>query len=106
MILFPELELCIFDSTAPHEYQPSRPSDTVIDLYSELINKDTDQKFSKKINNIKSRYAKCTFEAISYLKNAKQLHDQLEKFYIQNTDFSILDKIYDNLVERIDKLNK
>ena len=106
MILFPELELCIFDSTAPHEYQVSRPSDTVIDLYSELINKDTDQKFSKKINNIKSRYAKCTFEAISYLKNAKQLHDQLEKFYIQNTDFSILDKIYDNLVERIDKLNK
>jgi hypothetical protein len=42
MLLFPELNLCIFDSIAPHEYFPSRDGDEVIDMYEELINANTD----------------------------------------------------------------
>lgn len=39
MLIIPELSVCIFDSTAPHEYFPNRESDHTIDMYKQLFNK-------------------------------------------------------------------
>ena len=36
MLIMPEINVCIFDSTAPHEYYPSRPNDVILDMYKEL----------------------------------------------------------------------
>ena len=47
MILLPELDTVIFDSTAPHEYFPSRENDVVVDMYKELITEGTDETYAE-----------------------------------------------------------
>lgn len=103
MILIPELDWCIFDSTSPHEYEPSKEGDQIIDMYEKLIIPGTDEKYEVKLNDIKSRYKEKITEGISYLKKAKELHDQLEGFYIDATDFLIIEKIRTDLIEKIEK---
>lgn len=103
MLLFPELNLCIFDSTAPHEYFPSRDGDSVIDMYAELINANTDELYEAELKDIVARYKFFTKEGTAHLATAKRYHDELEKFYIEATDFKIIDKIYDELYTKIMK---
>lgn len=104
MVLLPELSLCIFDSTAPHEYFPNRKTDHVLDMYKELITPHTDEDYRDELLDITKRYKACINTGISYLAYAKTLHDELEKYYIEATDFSVLDQIYDNLISTISKL--
>lgn len=103
MLLFPELDLCIFDSTAPHEYYPIREGDSVIDMYAELINAHTDEIYAAELADIVARYKLCTKEGTDHLANAKRYHDEMEKFYIEATDFTVIDKFYDELYHRIMK---
>lgn len=101
MLLFPELSLCIFDSTAPHEYFPNKPSDHVIDMYSQFITPHTDEDFSSELADITKRYKACTAEGSSHLAYAKFLHDDLEKYYISATDFNIINEITDQIIAKI-----
>lgn len=101
MLLFPELDLCIFDSTAPHEYFPSRSSDTILDMYAELITPHTDEDYALEIADISKRYKATIAEGTSHLAYAKYLHDDLEKYYIAATDFAKINNITDTLLDKI-----
>lgn len=101
MILLPELKLCIFDSTAPHEYEPNREGDYIIDMYEELINPNTDERYERELSNIKKRYNETVAKGTAYLKKAKDLHDKLEQYYIAATNYDITEKITNNVIERI-----
>lgn len=98
MILLPELKLCIFDSTAPHEYEPSHDGDAIIDMYTELIKPNTDERYESELNNIKKRYNETVTKGISYLKKAKDLHDALEKYYIAATNYDVIEKITSDVI--------
>lgn len=106
MLLFPELNLCIFDSTAPHEYFPSRSGDFVIDMYSELINSNTDEIYKDELEDIVARYKSYVSEGTAYLATAKSYHDKLEKFYIEATNFKKIDEICDELCKKIMNYHK
>jgi Cdc6-like AAA superfamily ATPase len=106
MILLPELDVCIFDSTAPHEYYAERSTDEIIDMYSELITPGTDEKYKEEIEDIIKRYKACNQIGINYLAEAKRLHDELEIFYIAATNFTIIDEICDELIYKIIKKAK
>lgn len=101
MILLPQLELCIFDSTAPHEYEPSREGDDVIDMYVELIKPNTDERFESELKDIKKRYKDTVATGTAYLKQAKDLHDELEKYYMKATDYEIVEQITSDVLKRI-----
>lgn len=102
MILLPELDTCIFDSTAPHEYFPDRTTDVIVDMYSELITPNTDELYSTLLADISKRYKTQIAEGTSHLSYAKLLHDELEKYYISATDFNQIDRITNDLMLRID----
>ena len=102
MLIMPELDLCIFDSTAPHEYFPSRIGDVTLDMYNELIAPHTDEDFEEQISDIMKRYKACISEGTSHLAYAKFLHDDLEKYYISATDFNIINDITTSLLEKIE----
>lgn len=101
MILLPGLELCIFDSTAPHEYEPSRDGDDIIDMYTELIKPNTDERYESELKDIKKRYKETVALGISYLKKAKDLHDELEKYYMEATNYDIIERTTNDVLERI-----
>jgi len=103
MLVIRELNSAIFDSTAPHEYFPERENDVIIDMYSGAISNNTDEIYKDEISDIAVRYKEKMSEGITYLKKAKILHDQLEKYYIEAMNFSIVDKIVKKTMKEIEE---
>ncbi len=101
MLLFPELSLCIFDSTSPHEYYPSREGDLMIDLYDELITEGTDDLYAEELAEIASRYKAFTKEGTAYLAAAKDYLGALEQLYYEATDFGVIDNKWNELYYKI-----
>lgn len=101
MIIMRELDVCIFDSTSPHEYFPSRDNDEIIDMYKAIIAHGTDEKYEKELKNIISRYKGIINQGTAYLSQAKELNDELEKYYINAMDFKKLDKIKEELIRTL-----
>ena len=104
MVLIPALDVCIFDSTSPHEYFPQREGDIIVDVYQEAVEPNTDEKFEDELKDISSRYRTLTKEAASYLAKAKCLHDDLEKIYVSATDFNKVTEIRKALIGQIQKI--
>lgn len=100
MIILPELSIAIFDSTAPHEYFPSREGDEIVDIYERCFPRETDEKYAEQINEIKDRYSQKMKEATSYLAEAKALHDELEKYYVQAMDFTKVEAITEKILKQ------
>lgn len=104
MLLIPELDLCIFDSTSPHEYYPNRKNDNVIDMYTELITPGTDEKYKDELLNIQSRYKALINTGTSYLKEISKLDEELYNINLQNIDKKKCTLIIDNLVKQISSM--
>lgn len=102
MVIIRELDLAIFDSTAPHEYFPTRDSDEVIDVYYLAIKPGTDEEYKTQLDSIIARYKSVISTGTSYLANAKTLHDELENFYIEAMDFNVVNKITQDLMANMD----
>ena len=102
MVVIRELDLAIFDSTAPHEYFPTRDSDEVIDVYYLAIKPGTDEEYKTQLDSIIARYKSVISTGTSYLANAKTLHDELENFYIEAMDFNVVNKITQDLMANMD----
>ena len=103
MLLFPELSLCIFDSTSPHEYYPSREGDLVVDMYTELITEGTDELYEKELADIVIRYKSHTKEGCAYLAAAKDYMEMLEQLYQDATDLDVIDNKCKELYQKIMK---
>ena len=101
MLLFPELSLCIFDSTAPHEYYPSREGDKVIDMYTEIIKQGTDEQYKKELAEIQIRYKSHIKAGTSHLADAKTHLEELNHIYDKATNFSVVDRIGKELYQKI-----
>ena len=98
MVLIPQLSLCFFDSTAPHEYFPSRETDEIIDTYKGLITPHVDELYASELASLSLRYRQIILRGIGYLKQAKQLHLELETYYAEAVDFTVIDDIYDMIL--------
>ncbi|MDF2905044.1 MAG: hypothetical protein K0R34_365 [Herbinix sp.] len=103
MLLFPEISLCIFDSTSPHEYYPSREDDMVIDMYAELITEGTDELFELELADIVARYKFNTKEGTAYLVAAKGYLEELEQLYQDVTDYGVIGRKCNELYQKIMK---
>ncbi len=105
MVIFRELGIAIFDSTAPHEYFPNRDGDEIIDMYELLITPGTDEIFEESLHFISTRYKNKMAEAISYLEKAKECHDELEAIYVEAMDFSVVDRLRKTILQEINDMN-
>lgn len=104
MVIFRELGIAIFDSTAPHEYFPTREGDEIIELYGTVIDGMTDDLFADKIAPLATSYKEKMKKAISYLAEAKALREQLEKIYIEAMDFSVVTAHKEKIEAEIERL--
>jgi len=101
MLIFPELDLALFDSTAPHEHFPNRDGDTVLDMYAELIAPGIDERYAKELYGIKQRYAAKMQEATAHLAEARACDAQIKAVYTAATDFSAIDRLGGELEQAI-----
>lgn len=105
MVIVRELGLAIFDSTAPHEYFPSRDGDEIVDMYEKVIMPGTDEIYADRIAEIAKQYRSKMDEAILFLAKAKALHDKLEAIYLEAMDFEVVNAIKDKIKEEINQLS-
>lgn len=105
MLIFPELSLAIFDSTAPHEYFPSQPSDEILDMYEKAIEPGTDERYATEIQAIQQRYSAKMKEATAHLKEAQALHLQLREQYSGCTNFAKVEQMGAQLQQEIERLS-
>ncbi|XMB86131.1 hypothetical protein RJG79_12140 [Mycoplasmatota bacterium WC44] len=106
MVILRELDIVIFDSTAPHEYYPSRENDEVIDMYAKIIAQGTDEKYEDELNSIIERYKYDVDEATHYLKTVKKLNDKIETYYSKAFNSNKFESIKENLISIILKYEK
>ncbi|MFD1039930.1 hypothetical protein ACFQ3N_16280 [Virgibacillus byunsanensis] len=81
MVIVPELEFCIFDSTDPHEFFPDRDGEVVVDLYKELVERGTDEKYVNEITELNRSYKSYMKKGIEFLKIAGEHVNNMEKAY-------------------------
>jgi len=101
MIIVRELGFAIFDSTAPHEYDPDRASDEIVDMYRRCIQPGTDEAHAEAIAILKERYASQMKQSIEQLAQAKSLQDKLEKRFAAATDFKAVEQITSQIIQDI-----
>lgn len=104
MVIVRELGFAIFDSTAPHEYFPSRKGDVIVDVYEKCIMPGTDEDYSADIENVSQRYRAKMNEATAHLARAKTVHDELEKIYVASMDFEKIEQIQQQILHSIEGL--
>jgi Cdc6-like AAA superfamily ATPase len=85
MVLIPELSFAMLDGTAPHVVDP-RPQDHLIDMFkcidTNIVHEDEDP-----IKGIEQEYADEINKAKAVYTRIKDLHDEVEKYYIEATDY-------------------
>lgn len=86
MIIIPTLSTALLDGTAPHVLDPSRPNDKLVDMFL-CVNPEVYNKNLEKIQEVENRYNGTMKAGVSYIAEAKRLHDELESYYIQSMDF-------------------
>src|SRR5699024_331075 len=104
MVIIRDKNIAIFDSTKPHEYFRELEIDEVIDIYERCVKEGTDEKFAKDIQPQSNLYTKTMKEAISYLKEAKELNNELKSYYTAATDFTTIDQARQTLYNKIEYL--
>ena len=75
MVIAREIGVCLFDSTAPHEFFPVRPSDEIIDLYKECVMPGTDEKYASRIAELETAYKEKIAEGLTLLNELYQTQD-------------------------------
>jgi hypothetical protein len=103
MLIFPELKTAIFDSTAPHEHDPSKETDEIVDLYERAMTPGTDEKYAEPIAEVRAKYKETMRLATNRLAEARSLYEQLKRVHISATDYAVVESIYGRLREEIEE---
>lgn len=86
MVIVPELDFCVFDSTAPHEMFPESDRDVILDFYQESGLLGIDEKHQKELLEIGNRYKHKIAEGVAYLRLYKIYMKEIERLLTLNTD--------------------
>jgi len=81
MVVVPELSFCLFDATAPHEYDAVFTNDEVIDTYSEFIKEGTDERCAAILEAIEAKYKRQIKLALESMKSGHECRAMLNEIY-------------------------
>ncbi|MBE7035235.1 MAG: hypothetical protein E7402_03805 [Ruminococcaceae bacterium] len=101
MVVIRELSLCFFDSTAPHEYFPSRAADHILDFYALAVTKGTDEKLKKELDDVSDRYYACIRQAVKDMDAADAVCREWEMAYLPHIDTQQVTKLRNNVLARL-----
>jgi len=101
MIILRELDLCLFDSTSPHEYFPSRLDDEVIDIYKAAVAEKTDEKYRAEITAIMTDYKAEIGKATKQLGKAKHYYDDVQRSILSKVNAEALAITEEEIGEKI-----
>ncbi len=95
-----ELGFCLFDSTPPHEYFPSRPGDEIIDIYQTCVTPGTDEKYQMQLQELQTDYKNRISAASVYLKEIKKASDAFDAS-LPETDEAALKRVINTVLHTL-----
>lgn len=96
MVIVPELNFCVFDSTAPHEMFPKTERDKILDFYEESGLLGTDEKYEKELFDVETKYNQKMAEGMAFLRLYK-LYKKEEEYILSK---SLKEKEFRRLKEK------
>lgn len=96
MIIVRDLNICLLDSTNPHEFTPNK-GDVVIDLYEETVEPGTDERYEESINQTTKKYKSFMKKGIRYLKEARQEQHIIDEIYVHQFSTKVINSIIDSI---------
>lgn len=100
MVLVPELDFCIFDSTSPHEFFPERTGDQIIDLYEEAVQEGTDEKYAMEIKKVTKDYQNAIQKGMNALTKANNLFLAQEKDWLAEKKLDF-ERVVQEIIQKI-----
>jgi DNA replication protein DnaC len=104
MIIIPELSFAILDGTAPHVLDPG-PNDKLVDMFT-CIDTNIVHEEEDPIQAIQREYADEMRKAKAVYNRIKDLHDELEKIYVEATDFNDVNALRIRITKYIKELKE
>ncbi len=101
MVVVRGLGLCVFDSTAPHEYFPEREGDQVIDIYDAAVRPGTDEKYAAQLARLEGRYQSLVKQARECLLAAKEGMEDFQREALPRFSPGALAGLQEGLAERL-----
>lgn len=101
MVIIRELGIAIFDSTAPHENNPDRAEDEIVDVFKETVDQEAESKYNEVLSAIAMRYKADINIATSYLKTMKEINDEIVRYHQIITDNNIMEEIKNEIYEKL-----
>lgn len=98
-LVIPELSVGVVTSELPHTYEP-RGDDVVLDT-AQAVDTESLARALEDLNASREMYGRSMELAIGWLARAKQLHDDLERYYVPHIDFAAIDDLRGELLARI-----
>ena len=95
----PKLGLGLITATAFHDY-PRDQITGIVDM-DPCLNQEVQQKYKGIIGENQGIFNELFDHAVSYLVQAKELHDQLEQYYVPYMDFHQVNDLQNEILERI-----
>ncbi len=87
MVVVRGLGVCLFDSTAPHEYFPSRVSDEIVDIYETAVTPGTDETYEKELTAFSAAYKLKVLEAKKALSRAQASEQKIQAQQMAHVDW-------------------
>ncbi len=103
MVIIPKLDVVILDGTAPHVFNPLRPMDILVDMYALCLPMDIDKRRRDEIDAVAKKYDELFKQGLPHIKEAKKLHIEIEKYYIEAMDYTKVEERQRYIEEEIDK---
>ena len=100
MVIVPELDFCVFDSTAPHELFPSRKGDSIMDFYEKSGLSGVDEKYSDELKRIGDRYKFRITEGVNNLRLGGSYFKEREYYLNITADKEEVSRIADRLIRK------
>ncbi|MGG5462145.1 PRK06851 family protein [Clostridium sp. B9] len=86
MVISRDLNFAIFDSTAPHEYFPSKEDDEIIDVYDIYVDGDVDKIHKEELDSISQNYKKQVGKGTEFLLKGEEVKNKLDEIYNEAFD--------------------
>ncbi|MEJ6950628.1 PRK06851 family protein [Natronospora cellulosivora (SeqCode)] len=98
--IIPELDTALIVGTAPHYFEANHKGDHSINLL-ETCNLEYIKEHNGEILDAEKLYEDMMKRVYYFLRNAKSLHDELEKYYIEAMDFNSINQHREEIRKKI-----
>lgn len=98
-VVIPQLSVALTKSIEPHAYL-ARGKDKVIDM-NRCLDPGVIKRNEHLVRKAEEHFKRLFAEAVEYIRLAKEAHDKMEEYYVDNMDFTAIANLRNKVLQRV-----